>query len=185
MLWALDPVKYWQAAPNGGGGKELLLPLLPESAELPALLALEGRPQILQVSHPQLAPEAEQGLGTQAGDLAELHEIRRVLAAQLLELRDGPGLEELTDLLRGAHADPVDRGQLLFREGHKVAPAGGDCFHRVLVGPGPERIWRALVQHRELGHLSKEGHQRIASSRLPWSRSSTRRAGLGMALRPH
>src|SRR5258708_9724935 len=47
----------------------------------------------------QLAPEAKQGLGAQAGDLAELDEIRRVLPAELLELRDRAAFEELADLL--------------------------------------------------------------------------------------
>ena len=104
------------------GEEELLFHLRPEAAHVPDLLALEGGPQVLQVADAELALEPKQGLGTEAGDLAERDEVRGVPLAELLELRDRPALEELADLLRGTLADAVDRGQLLLREGLEDRP---------------------------------------------------------------
>ena len=87
-----------------------------------ASVRLDGGPKVVQVADAELAPQPQQGLGAEPGNPAELDEVRGVLVAQLLELRDRPSLEELADLLRGALADAAHPRQLPFGERRQVAP---------------------------------------------------------------
>jgi hypothetical protein len=102
--------------------QQLLLRLRPEATDLADPLGLERGAQVFEIAHAQLRPEAEQRLGPEPGNPAQLDELGRVLPPELLDLGDRPALEELPDLLRGARADAVDRGQLLLGERLQVAP---------------------------------------------------------------
>ncbi len=144
--------------------QELLLQLLPQPVHGPHLPAFEGGPQVLEVAHAELAPEPEQRLGPEAGDLAELHEVRGVLPPELLELGDRPGLVELADLLRRARADAVDTRQLSLGEGRQVALVRGERVGGLLVGAHSEGVGRAFVEHRELPKLAEQSQERVASS---------------------
>ncbi len=78
---------------------ELLLRLRAEAAQLAQRWPARAALSVVEVRDAELAAQAQQRLGTHAGDPAQLDERRRVLQAQLLELGDRPLVVELADLL--------------------------------------------------------------------------------------
>src|SRR5262249_49124597 len=56
---------------------------------------------------------------------------------------------------RRALADPLDLLELLGGELAEIGRLGGDGLRRALVGADPERLWIALLEHRELGELAQ------------------------------
>src|SRR2546430_1649744 len=149
MLWALDPVKYWSAAPQQSGGTTRRSTWSPLVVRMDVLVS----PRAITLSTYDRPVKASM-IGSGSAEAARMSmspmvsairrsapaDARRDLGSQLLERADRPFVEVLLDLLRDRLADVRDALQAFPVERGDVRMVAADRPGGLLIGPHSEGV---------------------------------------------